>query len=91
MPADVDVSQYSLSVELFEERFARFADSKAAICMDKAITYGEAIRPSAIVNRDGLLVHQHRNLGKRYGQPDRGAVRPLVMNCAMAPEYSFMP
>jgi long-chain acyl-CoA synthetase len=38
VPADVDVSQYSLLVELFEESFARFADSKAAICMDKAIT-----------------------------------------------------
>ena len=41
VPADVDVHQYSSLIELFEESFAAFADRKAAICMDKAITYGE--------------------------------------------------
>jgi long-chain acyl-CoA synthetase len=41
VPADVDVAQYSSLVELLEESFAKFADRKAFICMDKAITYRE--------------------------------------------------
>src|ERR1700730_9692267 len=39
VPADVDVTQYSSLVELFEESFAKFSDRKAFICMDKSITY----------------------------------------------------
>ncbi|WP_027579389.1 long-chain fatty acid--CoA ligase [Bradyrhizobium sp. Ai1a-2] len=41
VPADIDVTQYSSLVELLEESFAKFADRKAFICMDKAITYRE--------------------------------------------------
>src|SRR3954454_3550847 len=39
VPADIDVTQYSSLVELFEESFAKFRDRKAFICMDKAISY----------------------------------------------------
>ncbi|HZR85928.1 MAG TPA: long-chain fatty acid--CoA ligase [Bradyrhizobium sp.] len=39
VPADIDVSQYGSLVELLEESFAKFADRKAFICMDKAISY----------------------------------------------------
>ncbi len=39
VPADIDVTQYSSLVELFEESFAKFADRKAFICMDKSISY----------------------------------------------------
>jgi long-chain acyl-CoA synthetase len=39
VPADIDTSQYSSLVTLLEESFAKFADRKAFICMDKAITY----------------------------------------------------
>src|SRR5262249_6324272 len=39
VPADIDTNQYSALVELLEERFAKFADRKAFICMDKAISY----------------------------------------------------
>src|SRR5271154_4377412 len=39
VPADIDLTQYSSLVELFEESFARFADRKAFICMDKSISY----------------------------------------------------
>ena len=39
VPADIDVTQYSSLVELLEESFARFADRKAFICMDKSISY----------------------------------------------------
>jgi long-chain acyl-CoA synthetase len=39
VPADIDTSQYSSLVELLEESFAKYADRKAFICMDKAITY----------------------------------------------------
>jgi long-chain acyl-CoA synthetase len=39
VPADIDVTQYASLVELLEESFAKFADRKAFICMDKAITY----------------------------------------------------
>ena len=41
VPADIDVAQYSSLVELLEESFAKHADRKAFICMDKAITYRE--------------------------------------------------
>src|SRR5438128_1130242 len=49
VPADVDVHQYSSLIELFEESFATFVDRKAAICMDKAITYGELDGMSAAI------------------------------------------
>ncbi|HEX7921285.1 MAG TPA: long-chain fatty acid--CoA ligase [Bradyrhizobium sp.] len=41
VPADIDITQYSSLVELLEESFKKFADRKAFICMDKAITYRE--------------------------------------------------
>ncbi|PAY09697.1 long-chain fatty acid--CoA ligase [Bradyrhizobium sp. UFLA03-84] len=41
VPADIDVTQYASLVELLEESFKKFADRKAFICMDKAITYRE--------------------------------------------------
>jgi long-chain acyl-CoA synthetase len=39
VPADIDVTQYTSLVALLEESFAKFADRKAFICMDKSITY----------------------------------------------------
>src|SRR5215469_1903571 len=39
VPADIDPSQYASLVALLEESFAKFADRKAFICMDKSITY----------------------------------------------------
>ena len=39
VPADIDTSQYGSLVELLEESFAKFADRKALICMDKSISY----------------------------------------------------
>src|SRR6201989_548760 len=39
VPADIDVTQYASLVELLEESFRKFADRKAFICMDKAISY----------------------------------------------------
>src|SRR6058998_3199324 len=39
VPADIDVTQYASLVDLLEESFARFADRKAFICMDKSISY----------------------------------------------------
>ncbi len=39
VPADIDPTQYPSLVELLEESFAKFADRKAFICMDKAISY----------------------------------------------------
>ncbi|MCK1708761.1 MULTISPECIES: long-chain fatty acid--CoA ligase [unclassified Bradyrhizobium] len=39
VPADIDATQYASLVDLLEESFAKFADRKAFICMDKAISY----------------------------------------------------
>ncbi len=39
VPADIDATQYASLVELLEESFAKFADRKAFICMDKSISY----------------------------------------------------
>jgi long-chain acyl-CoA synthetase len=41
VPADIDPSQYASLVDLLEESFKKFADRKAFICMDKAISYRE--------------------------------------------------
>ncbi|MGQ0685598.1 long-chain fatty acid--CoA ligase [Bradyrhizobium sp.] len=41
VPSDIDATQYSSLVELLEESFAKFADRKAFICMDKSISYRE--------------------------------------------------
>jgi len=41
VPADIDTSQYSSLVALLEESFAKFADRRAFICMDKSISYRE--------------------------------------------------
>jgi long-chain acyl-CoA synthetase len=39
VPADIDPIQYASLVDLLEESFAKFADRKAFICMDKSISY----------------------------------------------------
>jgi long-chain acyl-CoA synthetase len=39
VPADIDITQYTSLVELLEESFAKYADRKSFICMDKSITY----------------------------------------------------
>src|SRR5215475_14247894 len=39
VPSEIDVTQYSSLVELLEESFAKYADRKAFICMDKSISY----------------------------------------------------
>jgi long-chain acyl-CoA synthetase len=41
VPADIDPSRYASLVELLEDSFAKFADRKAFICMDKSISYRE--------------------------------------------------
>ncbi|CCE03768.1 long-chain fatty acid--CoA ligase [Bradyrhizobium sp. STM 3809] len=41
VPADIDASKYQSLVELLEESFKTFADRRAFICMDKAISYRE--------------------------------------------------
>lgn len=47
VPSDIDVTQYASLVELLEESFAKFADRKAFICMDKSISYRELDEMSA--------------------------------------------
>ncbi len=47
VPADIDVTQYASLVELLEESFAKFADRKAFICMDKSISYRDLDQMSA--------------------------------------------
>jgi long-chain acyl-CoA synthetase len=47
VPADIDLTQYASLVELLEESFAKFADRRAFICMDKSISYREVDEMSA--------------------------------------------
>ena len=61
VPADIDVTQYSSLVELLEESFKKFADRKAFICMDKAITYRELDE----LSNQGA--HLFRSLGLKAG------------------------
>ncbi|MCK1743652.1 long-chain fatty acid--CoA ligase [Bradyrhizobium sp. 139] len=39
VPADIEPTQYASLVDLLEESFTKFANRKAFICMDKAISY----------------------------------------------------
>ena len=41
VPAEIDITQYRSLTHLLEEAFKKYADRKAYVCMDKAITYGE--------------------------------------------------
>lgn len=46
VPAEIDASQYRSLAQLLEESFRDYADRRAFICMDKAITYAELDRLS---------------------------------------------
>jgi len=48
VPADVDTSGYSSLAALFEDSFRKYANDKAYVCMDKAITFGDIDRQSKI-------------------------------------------
>ncbi|MCW5689551.1 MAG: AMP-binding protein, partial [Pseudolabrys sp.] len=39
VPAEIDPSQYSSLIAMFEESFKAFADRPAFVCMDKTLTY----------------------------------------------------
>ena len=41
VPAEIDASQFRSLAQLLEHSFRTYADRRAFICMDKAITYGE--------------------------------------------------
>ena len=60
VPADIDPTQYSSLPQLLEESFKTFADRKAFICMDKAITYRELDEMSSAL---GAYL-QSKNLAK---------------------------
>src|SRR6201994_2227511 len=47
VPADIEPTQYASLVDLLEESFAKYADRKAFICMDKSISYRELDEMSA--------------------------------------------
>ena len=41
VPAEIDWTQYRSLTHMLEEAFRKYADRKAYVCMDKAMTYGE--------------------------------------------------
>ncbi|CAG9181849.1 Long-chain-fatty-acid--CoA ligase [Cupriavidus laharis] len=47
VPAEIDASQFRSLAQLLEHSFRTYADRRAFVCMDKAITYGELDRMSA--------------------------------------------
>ena len=49
VPAEVDIDQYGSLVDLLEESFRKYANDKAYILMDKALTYGDLDRMSKAV------------------------------------------
>ncbi|AZG13325.1 MULTISPECIES: long-chain fatty acid--CoA ligase [Cupriavidus] len=46
VPAEIDASQFRSLAQLLEHSFRTYADRRAFICMDRAITYGELDRLS---------------------------------------------
>ncbi|WP_050929768.1 long-chain-fatty-acid--CoA ligase [Aestuariivita boseongensis] len=49
VPAHVDIDQYGSLIDLLEESFSKYANNKAYVLMDKAITYGDLDRMSRAV------------------------------------------
>ena len=49
VPANVDIDRYGSLIDLLEESFSKYADDKAYVLMDKAITYGDLDRMSRAV------------------------------------------
>ncbi len=47
VPAEIDASQFRSLAQLLEHSFHTYADRRAFVCMDKAITYGELDHMSA--------------------------------------------
>lgn len=47
IPAEIDPARYGSLVELLEESFRKYADRKACVCMDKALSYREVDHLSA--------------------------------------------
>ncbi|MGO4306299.1 MULTISPECIES: long-chain fatty acid--CoA ligase [unclassified Cupriavidus] len=47
VPAEIDASQFRSLAQLLEESFRTYADRRAFICMDRAMTYGELDQYSA--------------------------------------------
>ncbi len=46
VPAEIDINRYPSVVALIEESFSKYKNDKAYVCMDKALTYGDADRLS---------------------------------------------
>lgn len=46
VPADIDTSTYRSLAQLIDESFAKYADRKAYVCMDKYMTYADVDRLS---------------------------------------------
>ncbi len=46
VPAEVDTSGYASLAALFEDSFKKYANDRAYVCMDKAITFGDIDRMS---------------------------------------------
>lgn len=49
VPAEVDIDQYGSLIDLLEQSFSKYANDKAYILMDKALTYGDLDRMSRAV------------------------------------------
>lgn len=47
VPAEIDASQYRSLAQLLEESFRKYADRRAFVCMDRAMTYGALDKLSA--------------------------------------------
>jgi len=82
VPADIDVSQYTSLVELLEESFAKFADRKAFICMDKSISYRDLDEMSLALA--SLFAEQGPAEGRprRADDAERAAISGIDCRCA---------
>ena len=77
VPADIDVTQYSSLVELLEESFAKFADRKAFICMDKSISYRDLDEMSAALGAYLQSKGLQKGAPRRADDAERAAIPGL--------------
>lgn len=89
VPAEIDYTQYRSLAHLMEESFKKFADRKAYICMDKAMTYAELDALSARVG--AWLQSRDLKKGARVAIMMPNVLQyPVVMSAVLRAGYTVV-
>jgi long-chain acyl-CoA synthetase len=89
VPAEIDWTQYRSLTHLLEEAFRKYADRRAYVCMDKAITYGELDQMSQ--NLGAWMQSRGMKQGARVAIMMPNVLQyPVVMAAALRAGYTIV-